>query len=110
MWIMTLEGPVSIVKDKESPTLLWCRGRQKETLLRLFEDDKVEIIATPNRDYPYRVSITPHRLAAIVARWVSEIDYTNFKDAVSVHRDRRTHDIYTSVYNNLSELDERNRL
>jgi hypothetical protein len=56
-----------------------------------------------------RVVVSKEAWTAALARLASEIDYTNFKDAVERKQGKRRHDVYMSVWGTLLRLEERTR-
>ena len=55
MWIFTNAGFVSVVSNGND---LMIRARDRESLEPIAESDKLEIIATPENDYPYRIFVS----------------------------------------------------
>ncbi len=83
MWLFTNTGFVSAVSNGKD---LMVRARDKESLGPIAESAKMEIIATPQNDYPYRVIVTHEFFAKWVAHMASNITYKNFKSEVATTR------------------------
>ena len=85
MWIFTETGFVSAVADSKNPGQLVVRARDRAALEPLqvaifaMQEIEVDILNTPNADYPYRL----HTDQSVFARWVAhaarDITYKNFK-------------------------------
>jgi hypothetical protein len=80
MWIYTQSGFFSIVKDRLDPDVLVVRSRIEGDLERLWPD--VEVINTLSADYTYRARLRRREVAAVIAKEVLEISYSNFKDSI----------------------------
>jgi hypothetical protein len=108
MWIFSKAGFVSIVRHKSQPGKLIVRARVREDLERfakLLDEITGEphaIRETPSRDYRFRTVATKQAVAQVLARQVTEIDYTNFKDAV--HGDPQRDDAYMDVWSAMHRL------
>lgn len=86
MWIMTPHGMLSAVKLKDTAKLQ-IRARDKKVLLwvqKTIGDQAGDIVATPERDYQYRLLMDPQPFALFMLQAILDIDYTNFKDATGV--------------------------
>ena len=83
MWLFTSTGFVSAVSNG---TDLMVRARDKESLEPIAESAHVEIISTPQNDYPYRVLVTHEFFAKWVAQMAIGITYKNFKSEVAATR------------------------
>lgn len=80
MWVFTNKGFISIVQDKNNPSILMVRARDKKHLKTLFP--KREPIFTPKADYAYRISATRSDVENLVMGLIEHLDYTNFKDSI----------------------------
>src|SRR6478736_9133122 len=88
MWIFTTAGYWSAVQDRNDPTLLSVRTRDRVSADALA--DGIELIAGVDRpavrtgegtDYPYRLTVTKIDFAAYLSHEVlNYLTYTNFKD------------------------------
>ena len=86
MWIFTETGFISAVRTSKGSTDLKVRSRDRLSLEPLSQMAGVEIIKSPNVDYPYRVFITPKQLQEFLASTVDALEYDNFKSQVYVTR------------------------
>ena len=86
MWMITKVGLFSVVAHRADSEVMLIRARNREHLDLLSDTNptgELEILASPDADYPYRVIMDKARWG-IIAEWlVYEIDYPNFKDACS---------------------------
>lgn len=85
MWICTLNGFYSIVKDMRAEGSLLVRARAREHLEAFCTEASVRsssIIETPDADYPYRIAVARVVVMAWVTKQTQQLDYTNFKSAV----------------------------
>jgi hypothetical protein len=82
MWIFTETGYISAVRKGPNPNELSVRSRDRKSLEELAEVADVEIIKTPNGDYPYRVFVDEIVFAKWFADQALNIDYSNFKSRV----------------------------
>lgn len=82
MWLFTAEGFFSITESTEpaypSPEFLQVRARTRGDLWRLVGRDH-ELLATPDRDYPWRIYLDRETVARLICESVLSIDYVNFK-------------------------------
>ena len=107
MWIFSKTGFVSIVRHKPQTDKLIVRARVREDLERFVKllDEiagaRHAIRETP-RDYRFRTVATKEAVAQALARQVTDIDYTNFKDAV--HGDPQRDDAYLDVWSAMHRL------
>ena len=83
MWLFTNTGFVSAVSNGKD---LMVRARDRQSLEPIAESAKVEIIPTPNNDYPYRVIVSHDFFAKWVAHMAKNITYKNFKSEVASTR------------------------
>ena len=83
MWLFTNTGFVSAVSNGKD---LMVRARDRESLEPIAESAKVEIIPTPQNDYPYRVIVSHEFFAKWVAHMAKNINYKNFKSEVAATR------------------------
>lgn len=90
MWICFNNAFVSVVADKNEPGKLMVRARQRAHLVAVFGKGR-KVVETKNADYRWRVLATRSEVAALVAKSVTDIGYTNFKNSVT---DDPLHDMY----------------
>jgi hypothetical protein len=94
MWVATVLGFFSAVKDNESGTRevrVLVRARCRADVFNLFDRFKDKITrptADESRDYRWRVSMKRKDWQKILATLGGEVDYSNFKNAVHEHTDQ----------------------
>lgn len=93
MWVFTLDGFFSIVKDQLRPGRLLVRGRIKGQIERAFP--RARVLETPTNDYPYRASLTEDQVDRYMSKQVNRIRYGNFKAAL---RDATYHNACLDVW------------
>jgi hypothetical protein len=86
MWVFTETGFVSVVRKNDRPDLYTVRSRDRKSLEPLAAMAKVEIVASPLGDYPYRAFVEPAVFTEWLADQASQIEYSNFKSRVSQTR------------------------
>jgi hypothetical protein len=86
MWVFTETGFVSVVRKNDRPDLYTVRSRDRKSLEPLAAMAKVEIVASPLGDYPYRAFVEPAVFTEWLADQASQIEYANFKSRVSQTR------------------------
>jgi hypothetical protein len=89
MWLFTETGFLSAVQKDPKSEVLTVRARDRESLKDLSEKFSLKVVRTPMADYPYRVEIPKDQFAHWVAGEVAAIDYSNFKNQVSLVRDSK---------------------
>lgn len=82
MWMFTETGFISVVRKGPNPSELSVRSRDRKSLQPLAELASVEIIKTPNADYPYRLFVDEQVFSKWVAEQALNINYENFKARV----------------------------
>jgi len=93
MWIFMSDSFLSVVENKDDPSLLHVRARKRDDLKLLFP--KAHITKTPEGDYPFRCDVDRQDFAEVIVDQILDISYTNFKGSV---RDGRRHDAYMDVW------------
>ena len=83
MWLFTNTGFVSAVSNGKD---LMVRARDRASLEPISESAQVAVIATPQNDYPYRVTVSHELFSKWVAHMASGITYKNFKSEVAATR------------------------
>lgn len=85
MWLCLTQGFFSLVKNSQGPGKA-LRARCVTHMARLkvayVGFNKCPIIHTTDSDYPYRIIITDRMAEQFMVWAVSQVTYTNFKDAV----------------------------
>ena len=86
MWLFCKSGFFSAVLDFDNPDRVLVRARFNGDLERLLKNmpshAKVEILHTPDADYPYRMFVKKSDWEMAVLTEAEDMDYTNFKNAV----------------------------
>jgi hypothetical protein len=85
MWVFTTSGFVSAVRSPNDRTIV-VRSRDKDSLVPISKQAKVDIRKTPFADYPYRLEIGHDQFAEWVESQARQIDYNNFKSEVALVR------------------------
>lgn len=100
MWLYTTRGFFSIVRDYENPGEVLVRARLKGDLenLRKVWPTLTPTRETNRRDYRWRASIPAREVPLLASKLASEIDYTNFKDAVAHRQSPQRADLYHDVW------------
>jgi hypothetical protein len=92
MWIFTKDSFLSIAREKGDRRLM-VRARFAEDILLVYPHAK--IVATPDRDYPFRAYMTPKAAAKGMAEEVESIYYAKFKPEV---KQSKRHTAYMDVW------------
>lgn len=109
MWIFTTVGFFSVVQKPEDkvPGTVTIRSRVRTDLEELrdrYLPSLGAIEATPHADYQFRAKASREAFALALANAAAEVDYTNFKNAVSKsHGAKRAH-VYGAVWSAVSQL------
>lgn len=96
------------MEDKTDPNVLVIRARVRadlEELNRLLPKAH-KIIVNGGTDYPYRLRVSREAWRQAVVTMTEAIDYTNFKDSVTVKQGRKRHDAYMRVWSAMLWLEE----
>lgn len=105
MWVTSTRGFYSAVAHRDAPELVLVRARVREDLQALGElIGPLEILATPDADYPFRAAVPRERWSAALVLLAAEIDYDNFKNAVAERQGSRREAVYHRVWAALREL------
>jgi hypothetical protein len=86
MWMITKVGLFSIVAHRADSEIMIVRARDRKhlsLLSNLNPTGKLEILDSPDADYPCRVIMDKARWMVIAEWLVYKIDYTNFKNTCS---------------------------
>lgn len=109
---MTTKGYFSAVAHHDDPDLLVVRSRvlaDAELLAEWCEAEgaeRPEVVAYQTSDYPWRVILPRSLWASFVAAEAEDIDYTNFKNAVTARQGHARHDVYAKVWGVLLGLED----
>src|SRR5262245_29711710 len=93
MWIYTKDAFYSVVEDHDHPAWLIVRARVEGDIERLWPRAQIERDA--GTDYAFRARIDRGTVSRTLAQAVRDIDYPNFKDAVT---DDRRSDFYSQIW------------
>lgn len=110
MWIMTTRGFYSAVQHRDFPTRLLIRARCKEDI-----DNLHDLLpnSKPYRhdysDYEWRLDCTVAEWAGALASMALDIDYANFKNAVSREQGAKRASVYHQVWSLLLTLERSDR-
>ena len=102
MWTMTKRGFYSVVAHRDEPSRVLVRARCERDIRAL--DDLIpdtEPQHTPDADYAWRFECDAEQWAAAVTAMAGEIDYPNFKAAIT---DKAHHRAYLDVWHSLLPL------
>ena len=92
MWIFTRLGFFSVVAHEDHPDTFMVRARDRQHLANLMRVygingphnvDGIDIVTTPNADYPYRIIVGKGEWQLVMIRLVDDIDYPNFKASIA---------------------------
>lgn len=102
MWTMTTRGFYSVVAHRDDPARVLVRARCERDLLALGDLlPDAQPTHTPDADYHWRFECTKAQWAGALAVMAGEVDYPNFKAAVT---DRAHHRAYLEVWHALLSL------
>lgn len=104
MWLMTTDGFLSAVEDRDDDTRVVVRARAREDAERFAAAVAGEVLETPHADYRFRVRTTKRAWASYVAGQARVIDYDNFKDAVADRQGYERARVYGEVWSVLRAL------
>jgi hypothetical protein len=104
MWLMTTRGFYSAVQHRDDPDRILVRARCRRDLDAIADLVPGEPVLLEHADYAWRVETDRATWRAAVAVLAAEIDYPNFKSAVTDHAH---HDAYMRVWSALLPLDDR---
>jgi hypothetical protein len=79
MWLFTETGFLSAVRHPVEREVLIVRARDETSLRGLSEAAETQIMATPERDYPFRVLTSREVFTQWVLEQVSCLAYANYK-------------------------------
>ena len=99
MWLCLNKCFISVVQNRDDPSILLVRARVAGHIERLFPEAKV--FTDPKADYLYRANIKRQIVAKTVAASIQKINYDNFKDSVE---DDELHLAYMKVWGVMEKL------
>ena len=114
MWIFTTRGFFSIVEHKKDPNRVVIRARIRkdiDNIKMLFEELGLrvsDVVENVGSDYRYRVFASRPDWASVITQLITDMGYTNFKNAVfdvdsPKVRDKR-HEAYLDIWAIMQEL------
>jgi hypothetical protein len=112
MWIFTVDGFYSAVQDRNDPTRIIVRARQRadlEALLKRLEREEIEILAWSGSDYAYRVFIPREMWISYLETVGKELDYPNFKARALSAGDYERSNAYHRVWGVLREWQDKEK-
>lgn len=108
MWIVTTQGFLSAVADREQPDAVIVRARARTDIEALRRQiPGIEPFEDPTADYRHRAIVSRAEWVSAVARLASEIDYDNFKSAVARRQGAERASLYGRVWAILRTLQGR---
>jgi len=114
LWIFTTRGFFSIVEHKKDPNRVVIRARIRkdiDNIKMLFEELGLrvsDVVENVSFDYRYRVFASRPDWASVITQLITDMGYTNFKNAVHEAdspkvRDKR-HEAYLNIWAIMHEL------
>lgn len=115
MWIFTVDGYYSAVKNKDNPDQIMVRSRVKKDLEALVEKlvtwrfvaERPEILEWTGTDYAYRIFIPRDAWRAYLSQAADDLTYTNFKAAAIAFGDSRRSSAYHNIWQILKDWQDR---
>jgi hypothetical protein len=109
MWLITPIGFFSIVRkpDDQRTGTLTVRARVRgdlEALRKLYLPDLGSIEESHETDYRFRAKAPRREVSAAMSRLIDDLDYSNFKSAVSKQQGAARAKVYGSVWSTLYKL------
>jgi hypothetical protein len=101
MWLFTQHGFFSVVRDVEINTRYAIRARSRADLVALrlaYLRDTHSIVATPARDYPWRIYVSKKEWVDLATKAAKDVDYTNFKGQVYRTQGKERAHLYHDVW------------
>jgi hypothetical protein len=102
MWLLGNDSFLSVIASDKDPAVLVVRARRTGDLQHVFGND-IEVVEIPGRDYRYRAFLPRSVVAAVMAKRIMNIDYTNVKGSV---KDNALHDAMMEVWGVMEKLQE----
>ena len=107
MWIMTTVGFFSIVEKPDTAPRLTIRARIRQDLIALkkrYLPNLGRIKESDDTDYRFRATATRADVAKALSQIAKDIDYSNFKDEVSLVQGPQRVFVYHKVWAALLDL------
>lgn len=96
MWLISQEGFISIVADRNEEDVLLLRARNQKDLRAICEvaaEEKIDILGEiwedASADYRWRARIGREEAALLAAALLRRVDYDNFKSRVARDNEER---------------------
>ena len=102
MWIALNNSFLSIVRKQPRDTFLTVRARVEGDIERVFPNAKVQVGG--GTDYKFRARVGQKIVADAIAKQITGINYSNFKN--SVMEDDR-HDAYFGIWRAMMSMQDR---
>lgn len=99
MWIFTSQGFISAVQHRDKPDTLIVRARRAEHLEDIVPGSTVR--QDENADYRYRCEVKREGFKLLIADYIDDLDYDNFKNSIADHE---YHDACTGVWTVMHRL------
>ena len=106
MWVFTIEGFVSAVREPYDHTELIVRARDKKSLETLEFVSGRKAWATPSNDYPYRIKVTNGDFDRFLELATEDISYSNFKQAVDANRGKTYAKALSKVWSVMHDVED----
>ena len=104
MWLYVSGGFLSMVAHRNDECTLLVRARHPGHIASLFPD--AAITHMPTADYPFRVNLPREVVKEVVANYLSQMRYDNFKSSID---DNDYHDVCLNVWHTMWVYGERHR-
>lgn len=108
MWIFTISGFVSVIREPYEPTEVVVRARDLKSLEWLEFVSGRKAINTPSADYPYRIKVTNWNLDRFLELAQEDISYDNFKIAVGANRGKTYEKALSKVWSAMHDVEDEN--
>lgn len=79
MWIYTTEGFMSVVTDRDDPSMVYLRSREPIVFDEFFKGK--ELIQYEKSDYEFRIHVSKDDFLGWMEQHVEDMRYDNFKEA-----------------------------
>jgi len=106
MWVFTIEGFVSAVREPYDHTELIVRARDKKSLETLEFVSGRKAWASPSNDYPYRIKVTNGDFDRFLELATEDISYSNFKQAVDANRGKTYAKALSKVWSAMHDVED----
>ena len=102
MWLFLSTGFLSVVQDSTNKNNLVVRARRKGDIEKVFPG--AEVVTLRARDYQFRAFIPREQVAEVVAKYVMDLGYTNFKSSINRRTDGNFERACHEVWDVMAEL------